>query len=128
MKTEKEVRDLCSVIDLRLEYARGWKDGLTWTLGDQPDGEEPDTAAVSDSRIKASEYRQRTATQRPIIEILKAAGRPLSVTEIMRHARSQGHDLLRPSVQRALSAAKALGLVRTAGRGRYYIPREEAPE
>lgn len=122
MRTEKEVRDLCSVIDLRIEYARGWKDALDWTLGEHPSG--PDAEAAKPA-IQASEYRQRTATQRPVIEVLKAAEKPLAVSEIIRRAREQGHDLIRPSVHRALATAKELGLVRLAGRGRYYIPDED---
>jgi hypothetical protein len=125
MRTEKELRDVCTVIDQRIEYARGLRDAIDWTLGEHPGGDQMPDAAVYKPVIQASEYRQRTATQRPVIEILKAAEKPLAVSEIIRRAREQGHDLIRPSVQRALANAKELGLVRLAGRGRYYIPDQE---
>lgn len=81
----------------------------------------PKQMITDQSESEITSRSERIPTLRPVLTILRSASAPLSVTEIMRIAKSQGHDLLRRSVVHALTGQIARGVVQEVNGGRYRI-------
>lgn len=94
-------------------YAAGLSDGLK-TASMVIKKKSPDL--VMEPTFKdTDQYRTtRQKTQGPVLDVLRTHG-ALTVTEIIRLARTEGNDLLRPTVQAALTRLERRGLVSNRG-------------
>ncbi|NVJ99325.1 MAG: hypothetical protein HWE25_14315 [Alphaproteobacteria bacterium] len=90
-------------------YAAGLSDGLK-TAAMVLKKKSTNTALAAKSIIEDQERRPKHKTQAPVIDLLRQHG-PLTVTELVHLAKSDGHDLLRPSVSAALNQLERHGLV-----------------
>ncbi len=103
-------------------YTAGMAEALAWAA--ELSLEAPASKA---GRAKpASQRSHRKLTARPILDILRTAGQPLRVSEILAEGHRLGHDLLRGSVERALPSLIARGVVARKGQA-YHIAAADPP-
>lgn len=112
----KDLSELTTILDEMASeassvcsYAAGLSDGLktaAMVIKKKAANMPARTQTIADD----SGQRLRRKTQEPVIDMLRHHG-PLSVTELVNLARSDGHDLLRPSVSAALNQLERHGLV-----------------
>ena len=101
-------------------YASGLADGLmTASLILR----QHQTNEATDGEPTATPYRAKQKTLAPVVDVLRSNG-PLCVTDIMRQARTAGHDLLRPSVKSCLEKLEKRGLVLKKGNQFQLVPFE----
>ncbi|WP_448188077.1 hypothetical protein [Azospirillum sp. sgz301742] len=103
-----------ALIRERIQYMRGMADALE-SLSGLNDAMAP-TAATPKSR---NEHRpKRQMTLRPLLDILRENPKKrFAMSELIELARENGHDLLRPSVVRALDVAHRRGWVKLSRGG-----------
>ncbi|MBP2311495.1 hypothetical protein [Azospirillum soli] len=101
--------------------AAGIDYAANYSAGDTPPASEP-------SPPPRSEYRsQRQPTQRPILDLMRDLGEPITVSELMRTLRSHGLDPLRPTVIQVMQRLVRRGLAKQIGH-RYQLIRADGDQ
>ena len=119
-KIAQLLQSMAQEADSASRYASGMADGLLAAAMML----DPAEGGANDNLPPPTRHRPKiTPTQRPVIDALKQNG-AMTVTQVMAWARTQGHDLLRPTVYDVLTRLTKRGLVATKGSHYELIPPE----